>query len=91
MTDTPSRQTPPPDAPDDPAVCNHCGDTFVDDDLLALHKGLEHEGRLSDEERQAYRAARSEEREAMRLFRLKSLAGLLAIYFGFIYVYAFVI
>ncbi|MES3516671.1 MAG: C2H2-type zinc finger protein [Natronomonas sp.] len=84
-------QTPPPDAPDDPAVCEHCGEKFVDDQLLALHRGLEHTDALSAAEIDAYRDARSQERDAVRLFRLKALAGLLLIYFGFIYVYAFII
>jgi hypothetical protein len=88
-TDTAS--TPPPDAPDEPAVCEYCGERFVDETLLALHRGLEHEGELSDAEAEAYRQARADERDDMRLFRLKALAGLVAIYFGFIFVYAFVI
>ena len=89
MTDA-DRGTPPPDAPEEPAVCSRCGARFVDEDLLALHRGLEHEG-LTDAEREAYAEARSAEREAIRLFRLKALAALLALYFGFVYVYAFVL
>ena len=85
------RRAPPPDAPEDPAVCSRCGARFVDADLLALHRGLEHGGELTDDERAAYEAAVAEEREALRLFRLKALAALLALYFGFIYVYAFVL
>jgi hypothetical protein len=83
--------TPPPDAPEEPAVCSHCGARFVAEQLLALHRGLEHAGELSDDEREAYAEAAADEREALRLFRLKALAALLVLYFGFVYVYAFVL
>jgi hypothetical protein len=85
------RQTPPSDPPEEPATCSYCGEKFVDEQLLALHRGIEHESRLSEAEADAYRAARDTEREDIRLFRLKALAALLAIYFGFIFVYAFVV
>ena len=85
------RRSPPPDPPEEPAVCSHCGARFVDDELLALHRGLEHDAALTDEEREAYADAVESERDAIRLFRLKALAALLVIYFGFIFVYAFVL
>lgn len=85
------RRTPQPDAPDEPAVCRRCGARFVNADLLALHRGLEHGGELTDDERAAYDEAVAAEREALRLFQLKALAALLVLYFGFIYVYAFVL
>lgn len=83
--------TPPQDAPDEPAVCAYCGARFADDELLALHRGLEHEPELTDAERDAYRAAVDSERDDLRLFRLQSLVALVVIYFGFIFVYAFVL
>ena len=85
------RQTPPRDAPAEPAVCSYCGARFAADDLLALHRGLEHEPELTDEEREAYVGAVASEREDVRLFRLKALVALLVLYFGFIFVYAFVL
>lgn len=85
------RQTPPPNPPEAPPTCEYCGARFVDERLLALHYGLEHEGRLDDDQQAAYAEAAADERDDIRLFRLKALAGLLVIYFGFIYVYAFVI
>ena len=94
MTDPdtlPERSSPPADAPDQPAVCEHCGDCFADERLLALHRGQSHRGRLDEAEIDAYREARADERDDVRLFRLKALAALLALYFGFIYVYAFVL
>jgi hypothetical protein len=86
----PDRCTPPPDAPGESAVCPYCDTPFVEERLLALHRGLEHDG-LTDEERDAYAEAVEGERDALRLFRLKALAWLLVLYFGFIYVYAFVL
>ena len=88
---TPERSSPPAGAPDQPAVCEHCGDRFADERLLALHRGRSHYEALTQSESEAYREARAEEREEVRLFRLKALAALLALYFGFIYVYAFVL
>ena len=85
------RTAPPPEPPEEPTVCGHCGDRFADKHLLALHRGLAHEDHLTDDERAAYREARSEERDDLRLFRLKALGWLLVIYFGFIFVYAFVL
>ena len=88
---TPERSSPPAGAPDQPAVCEHCGDRFADERLLALHRGRSHREALTDDESEAYREARADERDDVRLFRLKALAALLALYFGFIYVYAFVL
>ena len=88
---TPERSSPPAGAPDQPAVCEHCGDRFADERLLALHRGRSHREVLTDDESEAYREARADERNDVRLFRLKALAALLALYFGFIYVYAFVL
>ena len=88
---TVDRRSPPPDPPAEPAVCEYCGDRFVDDDLLALHRGLEHGPALTEAEREAYEAAVASERDAIRLFRLKALGALLLLYFGFIFVYAFVL
>jgi len=85
------RAAPPPEPPEEPAVCDYCGDRFADGHLLALHHGLAHGDRLMDGERAAYREARSEEQDRLRLFRLKALGWLLVIYFGFVFVYAFVL
>jgi len=90
-TDRLERRIPPADAPEEPAVCAHCGARFADEELLALHRGIEHEAALSEAERAAYEAAVETERDDIRLFRLKALVALLVIYFGFIYVYAFVL
>lgn len=88
---TGERAAPPPKPPEEPAVCGHCGDRFADDRLLALHRGRAHREALTDAEVEAYREARTEERDDVRLFRVKALGLLLLIYFGFIYVYAFVL
>jgi hypothetical protein len=85
------RADPPPDAPDDPAVCSYCGARFVEEALLALHRGLEHGPELDEDERAAYAEAVAAERDSLRLFRLQALAALLVIYFGFVVVYAFVL
>jgi hypothetical protein len=78
-------------APDSagPFDCRYCGRRFAREEWLALHRGLDHEGReLTTEERAAFEAAREAEDYELRLFRLKALAALVVLYFGFVMAYA---
>jgi hypothetical protein len=77
-------------APDGSVACVRCGRRFVRAELLALHRGLDHFESLDAAEREAFAAARKDEREALRLFRLKALFALVVLYFGLLLVYAFV-
>jgi hypothetical protein len=70
----------PPNA--DPHRCPHCEAPFTDEELLALHRGLAHEGALTADERDAFEAAYEAENEDIRRFRLKALALLVVLYFG---------
>jgi hypothetical protein len=76
----------PPDA--DPAVCGHCGAPFADDDLLSLHRGIDHADALDETERDAFEAAYENEEEELRLFRLKALGALVLLYFGLLMTYS---
>jgi hypothetical protein len=78
----------PPDA--DPTVCDHCGAPFADEELLALHRGLDHVDVLDDSERDAFDAAYESEQERLRLFRLKALGALVFLYFGLLIIYSVV-
>jgi hypothetical protein len=69
--------------------CPYCDRRFAREDYRDLHLGQEHEDRLDTAERAAYGAARDAEGEAIRLFRLKALAVLVLVYFGFLVAYAF--
>jgi CRISPR/Cas system-associated protein Cas10 (large subunit of type III CRISPR-Cas system) len=69
--------------------CSYCGRRFAREAYRDLHLGQEHEERLDDTEREAYEAAHDAEAEEIRLFRLKALAVLVLVYFGFLVVYAF--
>ena len=69
--------------------CPYCGRRFAREAWRDLHRGQEHEARIDDAERAAYEAARDAEAEAIRMFRLKALAVLVLVYFGFLMVYAF--
>ena len=69
--------------------CPYCDRRFARESYRDLHLGQEHEGRLGASEREAYEAAHDAEAEAIRLFRLKALAVLVLVYFGFLVVYAF--
>lgn len=70
-------------------ACPYCGRRFAREAWRDLHRGQEHGARLDATERAAYEAAHDAETEAIRLFRLKALAVLVAVYFGFLVVYAF--
>lgn len=69
--------------------CPYCGDAFARARHRDLHLGQAHDDVLSAEEREAHEAAAESEREDLRLFRLKALAALVAVYFGFLMLYAF--
>ena len=77
-------------APDDAPRCSHCGEAFPSERLRALHRGLEHYDSLDDDERDAFEDAYRDEGEDLRSFRLRALAVLVALYFGFLMTYAVV-
>lgn len=95
-TDATPTDEPPVGAPDgysvpadaDPVTCEYCGAPFTDDDSLALHWGVEHDASLTDAEREAFEAAYDDESEDLRLFRLKSIAVLVALYFVLLMAYS---
>ncbi|WP_240479596.1 hypothetical protein [Haloprofundus marisrubri] len=70
--------------------CRHCGDPFVEERHLALHRGLRHADDLSAEELEAYRDAYADEEADLKRFRLVALGALVVLYFGFLFVYALV-
>lgn len=77
------------DVPSDATVvtCPRCGRPFVRERHRDLHLGQAHAG-LGDDERAAYEAARDEEADELRRFRILSLGLLVVIYFGFLFLYA---
>jgi len=77
-----------PDSTD--ATCAHCGERFPSARLRDLHRGLEHYAALDGDERAAYEAAYESETDDLRSFRLRALAVLVALYFGFLMTYAVV-
>lgn len=72
------------------ATCERCGERLPSERLRDLHRGLEHYRDLDDAERAAYEAAYESETEDLRSFRLRALAVLVALYFGFLMTYAVV-
>ena len=75
---------------DDAPRCSYCGEAFPTERLRALHRGLEHYDSLDDDERDAFEDAYHDESEDLRSFRLRALAVLVALYFGFLMTYAVV-
>ncbi|QCC46980.1 DNA-binding protein [Halobellus limi] len=73
------------DAPEH--VCEDCGRRFYTADLLVLHRGVTHPEALDDAERDAYREAYAAEERAIRSFRIRALGILVALYFGFLFLY----
>jgi len=80
------------DVPPDrrPVECAYCDRPFESEALLALHRGQRHADVITDEERAAYESTYEAEAGQLRRFRLKALAVLVVVYFGFLMVYALV-
>ena len=78
------------ETPPDAVECTRCGAAFPSERLRDLHRGLEHYDRLDDDEREAYEAAYLAENDDLRSFRLRALAVLVMLYFGFLMLYAVV-
>lgn len=73
-----------------PTTCPHCGRPFSRARYRTLHVGLEHYDRLGDDEREAFVSEYREETAEIKRFRLKALALLIVLYFGFLYLYLFI-
>ena len=80
------------DVPDEesPARCSHCGQPFADETLCTLHEGVAHYDVLDDDHQNAFAVAYEDEQESIRLFRLKALVVLVALYFGFLWTYSLI-
>lgn len=76
---------------DPPARCPHCDRPFVDDDLLALHLGEQHPDDCDDVDRAAYDDAYDDESDALFVYHMKVIAAIVVLFFGFTYLYAFVL
>jgi hypothetical protein len=79
-----------PAAPAAAPRCSYCGEPFPNERLRALHRGLDHYDELDETEREAFEDAYLEENEDLRSFRLRALAALVVLYFGFLMIYAVV-
>jgi len=87
MSDRPQPETEVP-ADETPVVCPYCGFELTDDKQLRLHLGLEHYAELTDDERETFKQTYTQEETALNRFRIVALGGLVALYFGFLVVYA---
>jgi hypothetical protein len=77
--------------PDHPVHrCDYCDRPFAEASYLALHRGLAHADRVSDAEREAFATAYEVEQAELGRFRLVALGLLVLLYFGFLFVFAFV-
>jgi hypothetical protein len=70
------------------ATCPHCGRPFRRERHLDLHLGLDHGDRVDDGARERFETAYIDEGEEIRRFRLKVLAVLVVLYFGFLFTYS---
>lgn len=68
-------------------VCDECSRAFYTEDLLVLHRGVRHSKALDAAEQEAYREAYAAEERKIRSFRLRALAVLVLLYFGFLFLY----
>ncbi|WP_433624667.1 DUF7410 domain-containing protein [Halomicrococcus sp. NG-SE-24] len=77
-------------ADESPVECAYCGRPFPREEHLVLHRGLDHPDALDESEVEAFREAYDAENEELRLFRLKAVALLVLLYFGFLFTYSVV-
>lgn len=70
--------------------CPYCDRQESTPELLALHVGEAHWDSATHGERDRYREAYEHESEQLWRFRLVSVGVLVALYFGFLFVYAVV-
>jgi len=75
-------------ADSEPVVCPYCGFELTDETQYRLHLGLEHYGSLTDDERDGFKEAYTAEEATLNRFRIIALGGLVALYFGFLVIYA---
>lgn len=85
--DTPSSTGPSYGSDGSPFVCSRCSRPFAHEEWLELHRGVAHDD-LTTDEHAAFIDAYETEEDELRLFRLKALIALIAIYFGFIMSYS---
>jgi len=71
-----------------PVVCPYCGFELTAEKQRRLHLGLEHYAELTDDQREAFKRTYTEEEQSLNRFRIVALGGLVALYFGFLVVYA---
>jgi hypothetical protein len=70
--------------------CNYCGRPFAREQYRTLHVGLDHHDECTEAEVEAFQDAYRDESEEIRLFRLKAIAALVLLYFGFLFTYSIV-
>lgn len=76
---------------DESAVrCPHCETPFPAERVRDLHVGRAHADAADEAERERYVDGVAAERDDLGSFRLRALAALVVLYFGFLFVYAVV-
>ena len=68
--------------------CRVCHQSFPQQHLLILHRGVRHWSDLTEEERSQYRREYEHEEQQIRSFRIRALGVLVVLYFGFLFLYA---
>ncbi|WP_089670518.1 DUF7410 domain-containing protein [Halobacterium jilantaiense] len=85
---SPRVKTSVPDTESPAHRCPYCSRPFPASERLALHKGLQHHEDIEDAEEDAFESAYLAEEDDLQTYRLKALAALILVYFGFLIVYA---
>jgi hypothetical protein len=70
--------------------CSTCGERFPEERLYVLHQGVRHPEKISPEEQDEFEEIYTEEQSNLRYFRLKAMAALVFLYFGFLMLYVVV-
>jgi len=70
--------------------CEHCNRPFAEDELLSIHKGLDHAEQLDDEELAAFERAYDEETDELRRYQIIAVGAIVLLYFGLLLTYALI-
>ncbi|WP_439025893.1 DUF7410 domain-containing protein [Haloarchaeobius sp. DT45] len=75
---------------DQPHRCPYCDRPFRKAEYRTLHVGLTHYDVMTDTERERFQDAYREESDELGLFRLRTFAVLVLLYFGMLMLYSVV-
>lgn len=73
---------------EDTESCPYCNQSFPTPHIRLLHIGRKHPQSLTESEHEQFEEAKAVEAKELRILQLKSIIGLILLYFGFLFTYS---